>query len=252
LLLADFVKHVYWERYIGGYQTISNGREIGHASFEPIYYLVFPPSQILEVKRQIPAWIAGLRNDGWNVTTFSIAEAIDRILESDPRRPFWLAADRKGSFGLGSNKPGACQGAYRPRQPDENPLYRVAAGNLETFLARQRERHRHVPGFVEREFRSFLDCGVLCRGTCNVCCLTFRFSDSIRRSTEADGVGETLGQWNCAATASQQPNERGNHGRHSKADMIAKALTKVSAFLKQIVTIQPNHSCDSRCRPARL
>jgi hypothetical protein len=31
---------------------------------------------------------------------------------------------------------------------------------LETFLARQRERDRSVPGFVETEFREFLDCGV--------------------------------------------------------------------------------------------
>jgi hypothetical protein len=30
---------------------IRHGREFGHASFEPIYYLVFPPHQILEVKR---------------------------------------------------------------------------------------------------------------------------------------------------------------------------------------------------------
>ena len=37
-------------------------------------------------------------------------------------------------------------------------IYKVAAGHLETFLARQRERDRHVPAFVEREFRAFLDC----------------------------------------------------------------------------------------------
>ena len=43
--------------------------------------------------------------------------------------------------------------AYRPRNPEENPLYGVVAGHLETFLARQRERDRSVPGFVEREFR---------------------------------------------------------------------------------------------------
>ena len=30
--------------------------------------------------------------------------------------------------------------AYRPRDPEENPLYGVVAGYLETFLAQQRER----------------------------------------------------------------------------------------------------------------
>ena len=55
-------------------------------------------------------------------------------------------------------------GEYRPRRPEESVLYGVVAGHLETFLARQRERGRLVPRFVERELRSFLDCGILARG----------------------------------------------------------------------------------------
>src|SRR5437867_3460700 len=35
------------------------------------------------------------------------------------------------------------------------------AGNLETFLARQQQRGRPVPVFVERSMRAFLECGVL-------------------------------------------------------------------------------------------
>ena len=53
----------------------------------------------------------------------------------------------------------AFDGPYRPRNPEENPLYKVVSGHLETFLARQRERDRNVPSFVESAFRSFLDCG---------------------------------------------------------------------------------------------
>ncbi|MBD0266188.1 MAG: DUF1788 domain-containing protein [Tolypothrix sp. Co-bin9] len=71
------------------------GREFGHASFEPIFYLVFSPEQILEVKRQMPAWIAKLKNDGWKVTTFSIASEINQILRTAPLRKIWLAADSK-------------------------------------------------------------------------------------------------------------------------------------------------------------
>src|SRR5436309_15211967 len=76
-------------------QRIRHGRELGPASFEPIYYLVFPPLSILEVKRQTPAWIAKLRNEGWEVKVFSIAEAIASILENAPLRHIWLAGDRK-------------------------------------------------------------------------------------------------------------------------------------------------------------
>ncbi len=76
-------------------ERIRVGRELGHASFEPIYYLVFRPAQILEVKRQLPAWTARLRNDGWAVHLFSIAETIADILQHAPLRKIWLAADQK-------------------------------------------------------------------------------------------------------------------------------------------------------------
>jgi hypothetical protein len=64
------------------------------------------------------------------------------------------------------------QGAfeYVPRNPEASVLYRVVAGQLETFLARQQERDRPVPKFVEDEFRAFLDCGVLARGFISVYC----------------------------------------------------------------------------------
>ena len=65
-------------------ERIRQGRELGHASFEPIYYLVFPPEQILEVKRQTPAWLAKLHQEGWDVHTFSMSENIWTLLKDDP------------------------------------------------------------------------------------------------------------------------------------------------------------------------
>jgi hypothetical protein len=43
---------------------------------------------------------------------------------------------------------------YIPRKPEETVLYRVIAEHLETFLARQQERDRALPRFVEQEFRT--------------------------------------------------------------------------------------------------
>jgi hypothetical protein len=74
---------------------IEAGREFAHASFEPIFYLVFDPRDILEVKRHMPAWLARLRNEGWDVHTFSIADHIADILRNAPMRKIWLAGDRK-------------------------------------------------------------------------------------------------------------------------------------------------------------
>jgi hypothetical protein len=76
-------------------QRIRRGRELGNASFEPIYYLVFDPREILTVKRQLPAWTARLKNEGWEVHCFSIAQEIQQILQQDSRRSFWLPAARQ-------------------------------------------------------------------------------------------------------------------------------------------------------------
>jgi len=76
-------------------ERVRSGRELGHASFEPIYYLIFPPKEILDVKRNLPAWMAKLRNDGWDVHCFSIAQEIDDILNHVPRMKTWLAPDSK-------------------------------------------------------------------------------------------------------------------------------------------------------------
>lgn len=75
-------------------RRVRDGRELGYASFEPIYYLVFPPQEIITVKRKTPAWTASLRNDGWDVQVFSMAEQINDIFKNNPRRNIWIAADR--------------------------------------------------------------------------------------------------------------------------------------------------------------
>jgi hypothetical protein len=65
---------------------------------------------------------------------------------------------------------GEASAGYRPRNPEDNPLYGVVSGQLETYLAVQSERERPVPRFVERELRAFLDCGVLANGFLRVHC----------------------------------------------------------------------------------
>jgi hypothetical protein len=76
-------------------ERIRRGRDFGHAGFEPVHYLIFPPKYILDIKRQTPAWIAKLRNEGWEVTVFSIAQHTSDILKKSPLRKIWLVADKK-------------------------------------------------------------------------------------------------------------------------------------------------------------
>ena len=79
----------------------------------------------------------------------------------------------------------ACE--YRPCRPEESVLYGAMAGHLETFLARQRERGRLVPRFVERELHSFLDCGILARGFLRVHCDVCRLDRVVPYSCKCGG-----------------------------------------------------------------
>jgi len=60
--------------------------------------------------------------------------------------------------------------SYARRRPEETILYQVVREQLETFLARARERDRPVPRFVERELRAYLECGILAHGFLRVHC----------------------------------------------------------------------------------
>jgi hypothetical protein len=55
-------------------------------------------------------------------------------------------------------------GLYRPRHPERTVLHAVVREHLETWLALQREGEDDVPGFVERDFRKYITCGVLAHG----------------------------------------------------------------------------------------
>jgi hypothetical protein len=84
---------------------IGEGRRLESTGSDPIFYLVFPVREILDVKRQTPAWIAKLENQGWRVSTFSMAEEINDLFRGHKLRPQWLlgekmlldAAKRKGT-----------------------------------------------------------------------------------------------------------------------------------------------------------
>ena len=66
--------------------------------------------------------------------------------------------------------PSARPPAYARRRPEETVSYTVVREELETFLARAREREHPVPRFVEREFRAYVACGMLEHGFVRVHC----------------------------------------------------------------------------------
>ncbi len=59
---------------------------------------------------------------------------------------------------------------YRRRTPEDTVLYDVVRDRVETFLETARQGERTIPRFVEREFRAYLQCGILAYGFVRVHC----------------------------------------------------------------------------------
>jgi Putative transposase/Transposase zinc-binding domain len=90
---------------------------------------------------------------------------------------------------------------YRPRNPAESILYGVVAGHVETFLEAQRRRDRRVPRLVERELRSFFDCGVLGSGFLRLHCDACRQDRLVPYSCKGRGFCPSCGGRRMADTA---------------------------------------------------
>jgi len=64
--------------------------------------------------------------------------------------------------------------AYSRRRPEQTVLYRIVQQHLETYLmlAREGDWDGHaVPSYVERDFRRYLECGILSYGFARAYCL---------------------------------------------------------------------------------
>lgn len=73
---------------------LKQGRGLSHTGTDPLYYLIFRPEKMLEVKRQLNSWIAKLKHDGWQVHLFSMIDAVHGILRQHDLRPVWLESEK--------------------------------------------------------------------------------------------------------------------------------------------------------------
>jgi hypothetical protein len=90
---------------------------------------------------------------------------------------------------------------YERRRPEESVLYGVVQRELETFLARARERERPAPRFVERELRSYLACGILAYGFVRVHCDACGLDRVVAFSCKGRGFCPSCGGRRMADTA---------------------------------------------------
>lgn len=79
-------------------QRLRQGRGLSDTGDDPVYYLVFHPKYILEVKRLMKEWKAKLKNEGWKAETMSMADTIHDLFRNYIDREDWLASDENRQF----------------------------------------------------------------------------------------------------------------------------------------------------------
>jgi len=99
---------------------------------------------------------------------------------------------------------GSAPARYRPRRPSRSALYRCVQQYLETWLAQCRDGHDDewsVPEYVEREFRRYLECGVLAHGFARARCGDCGHDFLIAFSCKGRGVCPSCNARRMVATA---------------------------------------------------
>ena len=87
-------------------QRLKQRRRLNQVSDDPLYYLVFRPEEMLDVKRSMKQWTAKLQLEGWHVHTFSMAEAIHEILAANDLRDLWIESESEAP--LTPHTPATC------------------------------------------------------------------------------------------------------------------------------------------------
>jgi len=79
-------------------QRLRQGRGLSDTGDDPVYYVVFHPKYILEVKRLMKEWKAKLELDGWKAETLSMADAVHGLFRAYIDRDDWLEDDANKQF----------------------------------------------------------------------------------------------------------------------------------------------------------
>lgn len=74
---------------------MKQGRNFDDSNFEPVYYLVYRPEEILRAKQLLPLLLTKLNHEKWKPEVLSMSAAIGELLKNAKPRKIWLIGDRK-------------------------------------------------------------------------------------------------------------------------------------------------------------
>jgi hypothetical protein len=72
---------------------LKQGRGLSLSGDDPVYYIVFPPREMLKAKRELKTQLVKFRHEGWEPHVFSMAEAVHSIFREHDLRKVWEEAE---------------------------------------------------------------------------------------------------------------------------------------------------------------
>lgn len=78
-------------------QRLRDSTRLRNTGDDPVYYLVFAPERMLDVKRRVRPWKVKLEHDDWKVVVISLANVLDEYFTNYPLRQFWLSGEAGAS-----------------------------------------------------------------------------------------------------------------------------------------------------------
>jgi hypothetical protein len=81
------------QRFLELRQQLGQPASLNPAKSDPIFYFVYEPAEMLELKRRVPIWTTQLRSDGFDVVRISFSELLWQLVDESGRYEDWLSLE---------------------------------------------------------------------------------------------------------------------------------------------------------------
>lgn len=68
------------------------------AKSDPVFYFVYPPEMMLDLKKRLPRWTSRIRDAGFEVQRVSMADIIWKLADNSGRWEEWLALESDADY----------------------------------------------------------------------------------------------------------------------------------------------------------
>lgn len=77
---------------------IRDSDALNPAKSDPVFYFVYPPELMLDLKKRLPRWMSKIREAGFEVRRISMADAVWKLVDHSGRWEEWLELEAEADI----------------------------------------------------------------------------------------------------------------------------------------------------------